>query len=1119
MTRLNKTGVAFFAFLLCFSAIYAQNHGSKIYLKAGEFSLPQNEKTNISFNDISDWDQFEGNYYGLLKLETYPQEEDRKTMIEAGIEFLEYISNRTFLVSIHSGADLEIINRFHVLANSPFMNGYKNLIGNTPAPMLAQTNGGNVLVNLHPYRNIKISSIAQIISYEIREQKDHIGYLTIRCPESAIDSLLHLPFIQAIDWKYDAGHPENYTGRTSHRVNFLSPENSNGIDYTGVGINVMLQDDGKIGPHIDHEGRVEQFWEPDNGDHGDHVAGIINGAGNLNPLHEGQAKGSNLFVYKAAPEYQGFDSIANHYSSKNIVITSTSYSNGCNAGYTALARTMDEQVYDLESLVHVFSAGNSGTSNCGYGAGNTWGNITGGHKMGKNVITVSNLDANDNLATSSSRGPAHDGRIKPDISAKGSSVTSTLNDNTYGVKSGTSMSCPGVSGTLASLYEAFEDIHGTLPPSGLMKAIVLNTADDFGNQGPDFKFGWGRINARKAFNVIENSSFGNSTLNDGDSTQFTVIVPSGTSKARFMLYWTDPEASISASTALINDLDLKVTDPDVIDHFPYVLDATPNATTLDYPAVSGQDHLNNMEQVEINSPVSGNYLITIKGFNVPIGPQKYYMVYWFEPEELVLTYPTGGESLLPSATEKIRWDSPYTSGNVTISYSVNGGTSWILANSSTPVSQGYFDWFTPNPSTGAVRIKIDYNSVSAISDSFSLIGSPTNLVFDYTCPDSIGLSWTSVNQASSYTIYRLGDKYMETIGTSATNAFVDFAANPNSQKLWYSVSANGPNNAKSKRMIAKKLEPGIVNCIVPDDGNLIAMTPLGGAVFTCHDDSLQPSFTIQNDGLNPISSFSASASNENGESITETFTASLAPNNQASFGFAQKLSLSNNAETVNLVIDVLNDGNAFNDTLKANYFPQNSQSIQAIWRENFESFELCSTESDCQLSECSLVNGLYNEQNGITDDVDWRVNQGSTPSNLTGPFEDHTLGTSSGKYLYLESSNCAQSIALLTSPCIDLQETTSPTLSFWYHLNGATMGSLFVDIFDGNEWFNGVSQTSGNQGNTWKNQVVNLSEFSGKTVNLRFRGIIGSDYQSDMAIDDIEIYHPPNSKFRLRCSK
>ena len=47
---------------------------------------------------------------------------------------------------------------------------------------------------------------------------------------------------------------------------------------------------------------------------------------------------------------------------------------------------------------------------------------------------------------------------------------------------------------------------------------------------------------------------------------------------------------------------------------PWILDPTPNATTLDNPATTGPDHLNNMEQVLINNPSAGNYDIDITGF-------------------------------------------------------------------------------------------------------------------------------------------------------------------------------------------------------------------------------------------------------------------------------------------------------------------------------------------------------------------------------------------------------------------------------------------------------------------------------------------------------------------------
>lgn len=81
--------------------------------------------------------------------------------------------------------------------------------------------------------------------------------------------------------------------------------------------------------------------------------------------------------------------------------------------------TTDKQIFENKDLIHVFSAGNSGNSDCGYGAGAGWGNITGGHKMGKNSIAVGNLNQDGVIENSSSRGPASDGRIKPDICANG----------------------------------------------------------------------------------------------------------------------------------------------------------------------------------------------------------------------------------------------------------------------------------------------------------------------------------------------------------------------------------------------------------------------------------------------------------------------------------------------------------------------------------------------------------------------------------------------------------------------------------------------------------------------------------------------------------------------------
>lgn len=67
------------------------------------------------------------------------------------------------------------------------------------------------------------------------------------------------------------------------------------------------------------------------------------------------------------------------------------------------------------------------------------------------------------------------------------------------------------------------------------------------------------------------------------------------------------------------------------------------------------------------------------------------------------------------------------------------------------------------------------------------------------------------------------------------------------------------------------------------------------------------------------------------------------------------------------------------------------------------------------------------------------------------------------------------------------------------------MGDLYVDIFDGSSWTLGVSSISGNQGDSWEERVVDLASYVNKTINIRFRGVTGNDWGSDMALDDIQV--------------
>ncbi len=232
-------------------------------------------------------------------------------------------------------------------------------------------------------------------------------------------------------------------------------------------------------------------------------------------------------------------------------------------------------------------------------------------------------------------------------------------------------------------------------------------------------------------------------------------------------------------------------------------------------------------------------------------------------------------------------------------------------------------------------------------------------------------------------------------------------------------------------------------------------------------------------------------------------TSSSSPNPEVQFNTATNYSVTltvtnsigNNSKTENNYIEVINN-------------------ISLPYSEDFESVNTCPETWDCGLIVCdlSLSNGWFNETNNSIDAIDWRADSNGTPSSDTGPSIDHTLGTSTGKYLYLEASNgCTGQEAYLTSPCIDIQTGTTE-LRFWYHAYGSDVGSIHVDALESADWVEDiVTPIAGDQGNTWKEQIVDISSYTGETIKLRIRGITGSGWSSDLAIDDISIEYTPSN--------
>jgi len=149
---------------------------------------------------------------------------------------------------------------------------------------------------------------------------------------------------------------------------------------------------------------------------------------------------------------------------------------------------------------------------------------------------------------------------------------------------------------------------------------------------------------------------------------------------------------------------------------------------------------------------------------------------------------------------------------------------------------------------------------------------------------------------------------------------------------------------------------------------------------------------------------------------------------------------------------------------------------------------------------------------GFFGDYAWGTQQGNPGTFSTGPSGDHTTG--SGKYVYVESSiGNVNSEAELVTPLIDVSSLTVPELRFWYHMYGASTGSIDVEVNSGSGWVN-VWSISGQQQSAsaqpWLEAVVGIGSFANDTIQIRFSATRGTGGQGDMGIDDIAVNEAPS---------
>ena len=183
------------------------------------------------------------------------------------------------------------------------------------------------------------------------------------------------------------------------------------------------------------------------------------------------------------------------------------------------------------------------------------------------------------------------------------------------------------------------------------------------------------------------------------------------------------------------------------------------------------------------------------------------------------------------------------------------------------------------------------------------------------------------------------------------------------------------------------------------------------------------------------------------------------------------------------------------------------------------------------LTSASLLGFDFNAngwRNITGDHADWRTYSGTTPSSYTGTSGiDHSEGTSSGKYLYMESSSpmYPNKAFDLISPAFDLRSTTTPILTFWFNMETNNINSelaLTYSLDNGTTWSanvnfmdNNVSSTAnviGDMGSNWRQGLVDLTFLNNeRSVMFKITGTTGSTYSSDLCLDDIKLVDADNT--------
>jgi hypothetical protein len=461
-----------------------------------------------------------------------------------------------------------------------------------------------------------------------------------------------------------------------------------------------------------------------------------------------------------------------------IKVQNHSYGTDIDNDYGMEAAAYDKQIFETDTMIHVFSAGNRGTTtpSVGFYQGITArANLTGNFKQAKNLLVIGGISRENVSESLSSKGPAYDGRVKPELVALG--------------EDGTSGSAAITSGSVALLEQFYQQKYKKAASASLIRATLINSADDLGTPQVDFVYGYGKLNVAQSLKTLDENRV---SLYDVAKNQDLVIpltVPANVAEVKLTITWNDPPAVVNAAQSLVNGLDLSLESPSGSIILPWSLSSFPHLDSLSKPAVRRADVINTVQQISLDNPTAGAYNVRVKGNRIAQGAnQRFALAYRYKLKNTFsFISPEKNEYFFGNEGNYIRWENSYStkSGNLSVSY--DNGLTWKLIASGLDLSKGFYNWLAPDLFSKAM-VKMEVEGDVMMSQSF-VVSSPLVLKVGYACKDGIVLNWNPQPGAKDYTLYSVVNNVLSPVLTLAdTITKLDITKVPGK---YFAVAANG----------------------------------------------------------------------------------------------------------------------------------------------------------------------------------------------------------------------------------------------------------------------------------------------------------------------------------------